>query len=68
MGTESVCRSTSLLELAKLVGGRVESTAGVDPCQLTISGAAPLTEAGPGLITLVDRGEKAEVVRQSGAA
>ncbi len=68
MAGESICRSASLLELAELVGGRVESGGGMEPAKVMIFGAAPLTEAGPGLITLVDKAERLEAAQQSGAA
>ncbi|MCS7306799.1 MAG: UDP-3-O-(3-hydroxymyristoyl)glucosamine N-acyltransferase [Thermoguttaceae bacterium] len=68
MAVEAGGRATCLLELAELVGGRVESACGIDPGKLMISGAAPLAEAGPGQITLVDRPERAEAALQSGAA
>jgi len=68
MGTESVSRSTTLADLAKLVGGRVESLAGSDPHQRMIYGAAPLNEVGPGEITLVDKVDRADALRQSRAA
>lgn len=53
----------TLEELAALVGGRLSG-----PADLAIRGAAPLAEAGPGDITLVDKAEKAGAVRRCRAA
>lgn len=68
MGKESGSRAVTLLQLAELVGGRVESVGGIDAGKVVICGAAPLAEAGPGQITLVDKLERLESARRAGAA
>jgi len=68
MAGDSISRAATLGELAQLVGGRVESDGRMDPSGLMIFGAAPLAEAGPGHITLVDKAERMEAARHSGAA
>ena len=54
---------TTLGELALLVDGQV-----VGPDNLAIQGAAPLRDAGPGEITLVDRAERGRTLADSKAA
>lgn len=54
---------TTLRFLAELVGGQLEGDADV-----IIRGAAPLSAASPGVITLVDRAERLALARQMGAA
>ncbi len=53
----------TLAELAALVNGQV-----VGDGSLLIHGAAPLSDAGPGDITLVDRSERSAILESSGAS
>ncbi len=53
----------TLGELAALVEGQL-----FGPPGLTVRGAAPLAEAGPGHITLVDKADKEDALRQSPAS